>query len=171
MTDSDVEKSIEDVSRGPAVIMFLFSAWLALPSLWDAWNHDRYSRGGMWAFVIWLTTLLFLFYRGRGEKIMTSVFWLISAVLCCSLGGIFAVNLFYHMGLTLACVALFLPYLRSLCFLPIALTWMPATGWLVSRVMAGGLVGWERPLTVLVLCGVMVFGLTRNLKLKRGLSD
>lgn len=164
MIDSGEEEKIEDVSYGPAAIMLAFSGWLAVPTLWFAWNHDRYSRGGMWAFGIWLLALIFLWYRGRAVRKPSTVLWLMGAVLCCSLGGIFSVNLLYHGGFCMACLALLQPYVRSIFFVFLALTWMPATGWLVSRVMAGGFVGWERPLTVLLLCGVLVYGLVKKMR-------
>jgi hypothetical protein len=57
------------------------------------------------------------------------------------------------MGLAFSCVALMHPYRNGLIFLAGALVWMPATGWLVSRVMAGGFMGWERPLAALCVIG------------------
>lgn len=166
MSEPSEKETGEDVSRGPAAVMLLFSSWLAMPTLWFAWHHDRYSRGGLWAFGLWLMVLGYLLYRGRGEKSPTTSWWVLGAVACCSLGGIFSVNLFYHWGLAFSCVAFFQPYRRAIIYLPLAVAWMPATGWLASRAMAGGFLGWERPLTVLVMLG-FVFLVGRGLGAKK----
>lgn len=154
MTDHPRSSQPVNASRGPAVLMLLFSAYLSLPTLIDAWQNDRYSRGGMAAFGLWLLGLAFVSYRSRLSTHRPSVVWLLGAMACCALGGMFSVNLLYHAGFALACMAWLLPYYFGVLIFLGTLAWLPATGWFVSRVMAGGFVGWERPVMVLVVMGI-----------------
>ena len=132
---------------------------LALPSLRDAWRDDPYSNGGFPAFLIWLASLGIASFlmRHRGGQGGTS--WIVISALLCAAGSITSLRVCHHLSLAaaLCCLAVQARY----GWLPAvaALSWLPASGWLVSRFSEGGTSGWERPsasaaaaIVLLILC-------------------
>ena len=129
----------------PGLFLSILSAVLALPSLWDAWQNDRYATGGLIAFLIWLSSLVIASYwlrRVRGDR---STFWIILAALLCMAGSMTSLRVCHHLALACALSGLAVTTKHGWLAAAVALSWLPASGWLISRVFVGGLAGWERP--------------------------
>ena len=135
----------------PALFLAALAAFLAFPSLWEAWRHDPYARGGDAAFAFWLGSLA-LAYRQSPDKQTPRAFgWIALAALCCVFGTLTSTRAFHHLAMAISLTAA-IPGRRILwLLLPAALTWLPASSHLVSRLLSGGLCGWERPAAAFVL--------------------
>lgn len=138
-------------------VILVLTAYLALPSLVDAWAHDLYSRGGAAAFAIWIIALIVSWFPLCQKAEGPSIFWSVCAALLCAMGSMSSLRVLYHAALVLALVnrskfAVKPAMLAALC----ALTWLPSAGWIISRFHAGGLVGWERPIMA-SLAGIVLF--------------
>jgi hypothetical protein len=140
----------------PAASVIL-CAWLATPSLVAASGNDLYARGLPLAFLIWLVALLIYFTNKALTAKPHSHFWIALALLLCVLGSISQMRVILH--LSLACSIIGFCGLRFSGVLALigAVSWLPATGWFLSHVKTGGLMGWERPLFASLLCvGVFI---------------
>ena len=83
---------------------------------------------------------------GRAGWGGTSLIWVVSAVFFCAVGSMSSLRVLYHAALVVAVLDLSklgfrVSFLAAVC----ALSWLPSSGWLISRFHAGGLLGWERP--------------------------
>ncbi len=142
----------------PALFMSILSAALALPSLWDAWQHDLYSTGGLTAFLIWLTTLGAVSFRQRQTAGPHSFTWIAISGLLCMAGSITSLHVCHHLALVAAFCGLTMKVSRGWIAAVGALAWLPACGWLASRLSSGGLAGWERPM----LAAIALFPLLKR---------
>ncbi|BCU79566.1 hypothetical protein [Luteolibacter sp. LG18] len=135
-------------------------AWRAVPGLVEAWRTDVYSRGGLVAAVIWMIPAL---YRIRGDQGRGTGFqWMLLALAFGVAGAVSSLWVFDHLSLAAAIGAIARPRRWQLAWAPAALSWLPAAGWFVSRVLKGGVAGWERPLVA--AAGVCVFFLAGHRK-------
>ncbi len=153
--------SISGRWEGLAASLFLsgLSAFLALPSLRDAWRDDPYSNGGFAAFLVWLASLgvASFLLRHRGGQGSTS--WIVISALLCAAGSIASLRVCHHLALASALCGLAVQARYGWLPAVAALSWLPASGWLVSRFSTGGTAGWERPaasaaaaIVLLILC-------------------
>jgi hypothetical protein len=127
-------------------LVFFLAAYLAAPSLLEAWGDDRYSVGAVAAFLIWFLMVCKLALPFRAGWGGTSLIWVVSAVFFCAVGSMSSLRVLYHAALVVAVLDLSklgfrVSFLAAVC----ALSWLPSSGWLISRFHAGGLLGWERP--------------------------
>ncbi len=143
-------KSIPPISDAfkdllPGLFLSILTAVLALPSLWDAWQNDLYAYGGFIAFLVWLSSLgMASFWRCHVRR-DRSTFWIILAALLCMAGSMTSLRVCHHLALACALSGLARPPRQGWLAAAAALSWLPASGWLISRVSVGGLAGWERP--------------------------
>lgn len=128
------------------LFLAILSAALALPSLWHAWWHDPYSSGGFAAFVLWLAALGIAGHRLRRSSANHVLLWIVVAAFLCVVGSMTSLRICHHLAFAVALGALAVPAKCSGMFVLAGLSWMPATGWLISRFLVGGMAGWERPL-------------------------
>jgi hypothetical protein len=145
-----------------SAVIFGVAAYLALPSLLEAWLHDPYSHGAAIAFGIWLLLIVSLAPPLRSTLATPTLFWLLCAVVLCAVGSMSSLRVLYHAALLLALLDLSrinfrMGMLATLC----TLSWLPSSGWLISRFHAGGLVGWERPLAAGLACSLLIFAKRR----------
>lgn len=140
----------------PSFGITLLAVYLATPTLLDAWRHDLYSRGGAVACVVWMIGLAagYLMLRPR---IRRGVAWPLLAVICCAAGSMADLRVLHHLGLGCALTGLAGLGLTGAIAAATAMAWMPAAGWLISRLHAGGLVGWERPAAAAIGMVVLLF--------------
>lgn len=129
----------------PRVAILALAAYLAGPTLAEAWSHDLYSRGGALAFAVSVAGVLAGFLIA-GKARCQSMAWPVLAVLCCAAGSMSDLRVLHHAGLACALAGWAGAAPAGLTAAAAALAWMPAAGWFLSRFHAGGLAGWERPL-------------------------
>lgn len=146
----------------PAIFLSILSAVLALPSLWDAWRNDLYSTGGLTAFIIWLTSLGFISWFQRKTATPHSVTWVALSGLLCMAGSITSLNICHHLAFVAAICGLTIRTPLACVAALGGLTWLPACGWLVSRISSGGLAGWERPTFAAITILVLIVSLKRK---------
>jgi hypothetical protein len=135
------------------IFLSVLSAVLALESLWNAWWHDPYSAGGFLAFLIWLSLLGIASYRLGGQG---NTFCVVLSALLCIVGSITSLRVCHHLAFACALCGLAVPIKYGWLAAVAALSWLPATGWFVSRFFAGGLAGWERPTACIILASVFI---------------
>ncbi len=119
-------------------------AWHALPSLAAAWGNDLYSRGAVAAFVIWLASH-YVISRHSALRTNSNHAWIIVSLLLCIAGSMCELRALQHLALAAAVPGVFGLGFTGIPLLAAAATWMPASGWFISHMKAGGLIGWERP--------------------------
>lgn len=141
--------------RLPSLGISVLAAYLSAPSLLEAWQHDGYSRGGLAAFGIWFLVLAGVRFLPNANSHRHAVLWTVLAALCCAAGSMADLRVLYHLGLACALTGFAGFGSSGVMAVALAVAWMPATGWFLSRVFSGGLVGWERPAAV--LAGFLVF--------------
>jgi hypothetical protein len=138
----------------PALFLATLATALAGPSLWEAWRHDPYARGGDFAFAAWLLSLGLAYHQSPHKQAPRPGAWIALAALCCVFGTLTSTRAFHHLALAISLAAA-TPAKRLLwLLLPAALTWLPASSQILSRVLSGGLCGWERPAAALVLAAL-----------------
>lgn len=136
-----------------SMAVLVLSAYLALPSLVDAWRHDLYSRGGAAAFAVWITALIASWFPLRRKAGVASTIWPVCAALLCALGSMSSLRVLYHAALVVALVSCPRLAVRPGMLAALgALAWLPSAGWIISRFQAGGLAGWERPMMAGMFC-------------------
>lgn len=123
----------------------VLSGALALPSLCEAWMHDLYAVGGWIAWLIWLLSLGITSARLRRKATGNTITWIVLAATLCGLGALTTLRIFYHLAFASALCGIAAPANRAWLAVVGALSWLPASGWLISRWHIGGMVGWERP--------------------------
>jgi hypothetical protein len=135
------------------------TAWKAYPSLAEAWRDDLYSHGIPLAFLIWLIPQAYLFIKGGRNPTLShapTVFILIALALYAA-GVMSSLRILNHLALVFAIPGVFQHrWLTGLITLAAAPSWLPATGYFISRVKTGGLDGWERPLFALVMTAILL---------------
>ncbi|MGD7652025.1 MAG: hypothetical protein ACQCXQ_02335 [Verrucomicrobiales bacterium] len=138
-----------------AVVIAALASFLAFPSLVEAWRTDLYARGGPAAFAIWILTHIVVFILNRNQS-RHPARWTTIAALTCAAGSVADLRVLLHAGLALAFTGLAGFRFTGLASAVAALSWMPAAGWFISRLRAGGLDGWERPLVATAFAVVII---------------
>ncbi len=110
------------------VAVALYAGWNAR-SLFDAWQHSPFDHWDVVAWMIWIIPPI-LSLRGTQEVRLT---WIITALVLTFAGALLDLNLLRHLGFAVACAGLTAPCRGFWLWLPMALTWMPAFGWLLSK--------------------------------------
>lgn len=156
--------SITDSRRDllPGFFLSILTAALALPSLWSAWWHDLYATGGFSAFLIWLSSLGIASYRLRHLESNRKTFWIVLSALLCMAGSITSLRVCHHLALACALCGLVVPTQYGWLSVFAALSWLPASGWPISRFFAGGMAGWERPALSTIAAIVLLVCLFKN---------
>lgn len=156
--------SITDSRRDllPGLFLSVLTATLALPSLWSAWWHDLYAAGGFSAFLIWLSSLGIATYRLRHLVSDRKTLWIVLSALLCMLGSITSLRACHHLAFACALCGLAVPTKYGWLTVSAALSWLPASGWPISRFFAGGMSGWERPALSAVTAIVLLVCLIKN---------
>lgn len=152
-------------SRGdllPGLFLSIISAALALPSLWNAWSHDLYAAGGFIAFLVWLSSLGITSYQLRHLASDRNAFWLVLSALLCMAGSMTSLRVCHHLALACALCGLVVPTKYGWFAATAALSWLPASGWPISRFFSGGMVGWERPTVSATAVIVLLICLHKN---------
>lgn len=126
-------------------------AWLAAPSLAEAATTDLYNRGLPLALAIWLAPQVFYALKLRSPAKPHSHFWIGLALLLCVLGSMSDFRVLYHLSLAAAVPGFCGLRVSGLIAFMGAASWLPATGWLISRFKTSGLIGWERPLAATLI--------------------
>ena len=159
-----VMPSMNDGREGQLAGIFLtvLSAVLALRSRWDAWWHDLYSAGGLVAFLIWLSSLGIVSYRFGRLGGQGNTFWLVLSALLCAIGSITSLRVCHHLALACALCGLAVPIRYGWLAAIAALSWLPASGWFISRLITGGLAGWERPAASIMVASVLLICLQKK---------
>lgn len=122
------------------------SAYLALPSLLDAWRHDPYSSGGFLAWLAWLGSLGIISCRWRGTCTGHAMVWIVCSAVLCALGSMVSLRVCHHLAFVCALCGIAAPLPRAGWLAVVGgLSWLPASGWCISGMLKGGLTGWERP--------------------------
>lgn len=139
--------SIRDSREVLAAGFFLagLSAFLALPSLRDAWRDDPYSKGGFPAFLVWLASLGIASFLMRHRRGQGGTSWIVITASLCAAGSIASLRVCHHLALASALCGLAVQARYGWLPAVAALSWLPASGWIVSRFSEGGISGWERP--------------------------
>ena len=144
------------------LFLMILSAFLALPSLGDAWWHDPYSAGGFLAFLVWLSSFGTGFGRPRHPGGEGNTWWIVLSALLCAAGSITSLRVCHHLALACALCSLAAPKNEGWLVGVSALSWLPASGWFISRFSPGGLVGWERPTAAATAVLILLIRLHRN---------
>lgn len=132
------------------------TAWVAFPTLAEAWQHDLYARGAPLAFAIWLATQGWLFFKNRSHATAQSMAWLGLALFLCMAGSLSGLRVLHHLALATAVPGLLGLKFAGLTTTAASLAWLPATGWFISHWKSGGLSGWERPVVVAILSIILL---------------
>ena len=132
----------------------------ALPSLIEAWRVDLYAHGAAIAFMIWLIPSAWRFLKQR-QFTRPCLVWLAIALVLGTAGSMSDLRVLHHLALATAVAGAFGWRTSGILLLAAAATWLPATGWLLSHWLSGGLAGWERPLSAILL-SILLLALTRS---------
>lgn len=132
----------------------------ALPSFTEACRHDLYAHGAAVAFAIWLAPSLWRILMQRAS-IRPCLLWLVLALVLGTAGSMSDLRILHHLALAAAVAGAFGWRTSGLLILAASATWLPATGWILSHWMSGGLTGWERPLGATLL-SILLLALTRS---------
>ncbi len=144
------------------IFLSILNAVLALPSLWSAWWHDLYAAGGFSAFLIWISSIVIASYRLRHLGWSRNTFWIVFSALLCIVGSMTSLRVCHHLALACALCG-FITSTKQVWLLAVAaLSWLPASGWLISRFSVGGIAGWERPILSTIASMVLLVCLCRN---------
>jgi len=144
------------------LFLTILGAVLAFPSLWDAWRHDLYATGGFIAFLLWLSALGIATYRLRHSAVQSNTLWIILSALLCAAGSITSLRVAHHLALACALCGVAVPNKHGWLAAVAALSWLPASGWFISRFSAGGMAGWERPAVSLAAAIALLICLQRK---------
>ncbi|WP_165498794.1 hypothetical protein [Chlorobium sp. N1] len=140
-------------TTGARAAITLWSLWQARDLL-GAWQHSGYDRYGWLVLLVWCAPLFIFRLSGKPQNIAESqdMRMLPIALLLTLAGQIGSLHILQHAGLAVA-LASWLPFspLQLLWTLS-ALTWMPAYGWIGSRLF------YEHILTARMLPAVMISG-------------
>lgn len=139
----------------PAAVVALAS-YHALPTLLAAWGSDLYSRGAPLGFALWWVLLGWVFFR-KAKPAQPSTVWMLVALGLCLAGAMGGLRVLYHLALAASVAAFLGSFAQGLFGMMAAVAWLPASGWFLSHLKMGGLNGWERPLTVLLLAPLLLF--------------
>lgn len=125
----------------------------SMSSLVEAWGHDVYSRGAAVAFAIWVLPAFLPFLRKPPQG--GGFFWLILALVSGVAGAVSSLRILSHLSLAFSIAAVARPHGLRIVWVCASVAWLPASGWLLSKLHGGGFSGWERP--VLSLLSTLVF--------------
>lgn len=134
----------------PAAVVALAS-YHALPTLLAAWGSDLYCRGAPLSFAIWLALLGVVVFK-QTTPTQASTVWILVSLGLCVAGAMGGLRVFHHLALAASVVAFLGTFAQGLLGMIAAVAWLPASGWFLSHLKMGGLSGWERSLTALLLC-------------------
>jgi hypothetical protein len=114
-----------------------YCAWHARDLL-AAWDHNLYDRYGWLVLLAWCLPLFISIPAGREEATARrpAITLMLSALLSTLVGLAGSLNVLQHIGLALA-LASWVPFSPlHLLWLLAAICWMPAFGWIGSRLFA-----------------------------------
>ena len=137
------------------------ATWNALPTLVEAWQCDLYARGAPLAFAIWLAPQAWLVGNGRHSPLRPGLAWMVVSLILGVVGSMSGLRVLHHLAFAAAVPGVLGLRAAGLLVLAAAPAWLPATGWFVSHLKAGGLAGWERP-AYAALAAVFLLVFTRR---------
>lgn len=122
-------------------------SWFAIPPLFEAWTIDLFSRGAATALVIWILSLIWTLFDDNSLLLTPSSAWLSAAITLCLAGVLCKLNILLHLALAASLMGLlsvkFLTF-TSAILASASLCWLPASGWLLSRLIPAEISPWLR---------------------------
>ena len=115
----------------PAWVILIYS-FINSSELFNSWFTTSYERYTVLFFSIWLIPIVYIMISKKTFLLLNqSMIWV--ALLFSLLGSLGEMNTFRYIGLAFA-LAAFVPYGWHLyLWIPAALAWMPAIGWLATH--------------------------------------
>ncbi len=106
----------------------LYAGWNTR-SILDAWQHSPFDHWDGPAWIVWMIPVGISLYAKKEVRIA----WLGTALALTLGGALLDLNLLKHLAFAIACAGLTAPRSTFWIWLPAAVTWMPALGWLFSK--------------------------------------
>lgn len=132
----------------------------ALPDLIHAWGHDVYSKGGGVAAIVWCAAPVLVNVTG-GRAQRDTIWWKLS--LLAGMGGaMLSFHVLDHVALALALFSFSGSCPIWWFWRAAAAAWLPGCGWFLSRLVQGGLSGWERPTAALLATSAVLLSIFLN---------
>ncbi len=118
------------------LVIILYCAW-GVRDLVRAWQTSPFDRFGWLILIVWCLPLALLWLDRKAETKGANAILLGTGLCVSALGCLGSLNVLQHCGLACAIVGLRPWSWGSAIWLATAIAWMPALGWVGSRLFPG----------------------------------